>query len=172
MTDMSTPLAARLEDKWLGPAVMFVLCFSGMMIGLAIDLQSVLPQTIVALCTRPHSLGDSIALHAVLLPTTNILMFASGLVAAFYSAWPSCGHRETWSRCALFLLPYVGCSVAMLIGMFLSEWFAPQVARHLGMTWSVPTMIGAMAVGMAGGMASWAALEALAANAIQIRSPG
>jgi hypothetical protein len=163
MTDMPTPLVANLEDKWLGPVIMFVLCFSGMMIGLAIDLQSVLPQTIVTLCTQRHSLGDSIALHATLLPATNVLMFASGLVAAFYSAWPSCGGRGAWRGRFLILLPAITCSAAMLGGMFLSEWFAPQAARSFGMTWSMPTMISAMAVGMAGGMASWAVLDALAA---------
>lgn len=162
MTDMPAPVIADREEKWLAPLMMLVLGFSGMMIGLAIDLQSILPQAIVTLCTQPRSFGDSIALHAVLLPATNILMFASGLVSAFYSAWPGCGHRETWSRRALFLLPYVGCSVAMLIGMFLSEWFAPQIVSRLGMIWSVPTMIGAMAVGMAGGMATWAVLDIFA----------
>ncbi len=134
MTDMPTPLVASLEEKWLGPVIMFVLCFSGMMIGLAIDLQSVLPQTIVTLCTQRHSLGDSIALHATLLPATNVLMFASGLVAAFYSAWPSCGGRGVWrGRFLICCLPslaarqcWAECSSV--------NWFAPQAARSFGMT--------------------------------------
>ncbi len=155
MTDLPVPAVVDTHEKWLGPLTMFVLGFSGMMIGLTIDLQSVLPQTIVSLCTRPHSLGDSIALHAALLPATNILMFASGLVAALFSAWPNCAG--SWRGRSIALVPYAACSMAMLLGMFLSEWLAPQIARQFAVAWTLPTMIGAMVIGMAGGMALWAA---------------
>jgi hypothetical protein len=80
-------------------------------------LQSVPAETIGSLCTRAHSLRDSVVLHARLLPWTNISMFASGVAAACYSAWPHCDLAMKWRARYAPILPYIGCSVVMLAGM-------------------------------------------------------
>jgi hypothetical protein len=132
---------------------MLIVCFSGMMVGLAVDLQSVRPETIGSLCTQAHSLRDSLVLHARLLPATNIFMVASGMAAAFLSAWPHCDASKKWGERYAPLAPYIGCGIAMLAGMFLSEWLAPQLARHVGLPWSLSAMIAAMVTGMVCGIA-------------------
>ena len=48
------------------------------MIGLAIDLQSVLPGSIASLCLGSHSFAESVVSHSAVLPATNLLMFLSG----------------------------------------------------------------------------------------------
>jgi hypothetical protein len=161
MTDLSAQANPQTGAPWaFGSATMLILGFSGMMIGLAVDLQSVPAGTIGSLCTRAHSLRDSVVLHASLLPWTNIFMFASGIAAACYSAWPRCDLGKKWRARYAPLLPYIGCSVAMLAGMFFSEWLAPQLARHFGLGWSLSAMIAAMATGMVCGMAFWTAIAA------------
>ncbi len=129
---------------------MFLMCFCGMAIGFAIDLQNVLPQTIGSLCSASHGLGDSIVLHATLLPATNLLMLAGGIVAS--GLMPALDSRRDAGSTTV-IPGYLVCSLTMLTGMFLCEWLGPQAARLLGLGWNVSAMMLAMTVGMASGMA-------------------
>ncbi len=135
---------------WRDNSVMFLMCFCGMAIGFAIDLQNVLPQTIGSLCGASHGLRDSIVLHATLLPATNLLMLAGGVVASGLMPALDSGHDA--SRAAP-IRGYFVCGLTMLTGMFVCEWLGPQVARTLGLSWNVSAMMSAMTIGMASGMA-------------------
>jgi hypothetical protein len=170
MTDVPAERSLQPRMQWLSaPAMMLVLGFSGMMIGLTIDLRSILPETLVAVCAQSHSFRDSLVLHATLLPATNMLMFASGIAAACFSAWPLCQRHRQWRERYAPLLPYVGCTLAMLAGMSLSEWLAPQLARSIGWSWSLSAMVTAMVIGMGCGMLVWIPIASFAARTGRVK---
>lgn len=125
---------------------MLFLSIGGMAIGLRIDLQSVLPETVSTLCTQTRSFADSMFLHATLLPATNLSMFTSGIAAV-------CLVAE--GRCHAAVFRYLGCSAAMLVGMFLSEWLAPAFAHRAGIALNLSMITAAMIAGMLAGMGAW-----------------
>ncbi len=122
----ATAVRAALPALWdlRGICIMFLIGFSGMAIGMAIDLQSILPQTIASLCGASHTFGDSLVLHATLLPATNLLMPLSGLAAAGLASASDSGREPAPQSLGL----YLACSVFMLTGMLLCEWLGPQLA--------------------------------------------
>ena len=136
---------------------MFLLCFCGMMIGLAIDLRNIAPQSIGFLCSATPSIASSVILHAKLLPATNLLMLASGFVAAGLTSARESGDGRTASAYA-----YLVCGLTMLAGMFAGEWAGPEIARACGIAWTVTSMTAAMTLGMMIGAAVRLVLRPLA----------
>ncbi|MEP9379178.1 hypothetical protein ABLE91_20865 [Aquabacter sp. CN5-332] len=132
----------------------FLLGFCGMMIGLTLDLQSVLPEALAALCTGNRTLADSMLLHASLLPAANLLMLVGSLVGAGLG-------RGRWSG-------RIACCALMLVGMGIFEWLGPRLAGAAGLSWTFPAMVAAMTLGMAAGMAL-CALPQKAATRLPLR---
>jgi len=133
------PKARRLPQC----LVMLLLCGCGMMAGLAIDLRTLSPDVVVALCSTAPSLATSVALHATLLPVTGFLTVAAAVLAVW---------RRPADSSVVFEL---GCSAAMLVAMALSGWAGPRLAAAIGHAWTLADMVAAMAVGMALGAGAW-----------------
>ena len=143
-----------------GPPMMLMLCFCGMMIGLTLDLQSVLPATIISLCLGSHSFVGTVIGHSTLLPATSVLMFVSGFAVLGLGDLVGSGQPGPGRRNSMRFGAVIGCNVAMLVGMFLGEWLGPPLAGGLGLSWNLACMIAAMTVGMSLGMALWTGLTA------------
>lgn len=130
-----------------GDGAAFLMGFCGMMIGLAIDLRSVLPEALATLCTAERSLAGSLALHASLLPATCLLMLGGCLLGARLG--PALAAEAPPP-----VLDRLAGATAMVAGMGLGEWLGPRLAARFGLGWDISAMTGAMALGMLLAMAA------------------
>ena len=164
LSPLDSMAAARpVGTAWLsGATLMFMLCFCGMATGLAIDLQSILPATLISLCLGAHSIARTVVLHATVLPATNLLMLAGGVLAIGLIEAPASDaarRRPVGARIGFYLV----CNGAMLAGMLGGAAFGPTLMTRFALPWTLPAMMIAMATGMGLGMATVIGLRRVAA---------
>lgn len=122
-----------------GHGVAFLLGLAGMAVGLGVDARTIFLSGLATLCAADGGLLASALRDWALLPATHVLMLAGGLVLL---AGPAGRWWHRIGRCGL-------CTALMAGGMAAAPW----LLRRSGLSWTTPTMLAAMAGGMAAGAA-------------------
>jgi hypothetical protein len=143
-------------------AEVLIVCVAALPLGLALDQWFGFLPAITAYCAASTTLPGMLELHWTCMPVTCLVMLfaAPAWIGLKVLARPRAHQQNRWWDAVAPL----ACHSAMLIGMACALGAGPSLAALVAVPWTSGAAMGAMACGMAGGMAA-ASLSQMLASA-------